>query len=81
MDACLEKMRSFCRKTMSIKFLVLGGGVFWVLGGGGRFYFYGRTDFSDFLWFWKPLHWGSIEPFWGAKGGSIEPAGGSIESF
>ena len=31
---------------MSIKFLVLGGG----LGGGGgecRFYFYGRADFSD----------------------------------
>ena len=26
-----------------------GGGVFWVLGGGGmaRFYFYGREDFSD----------------------------------
>ena len=23
-------------KTMSIKFLVLGGGVFWVLGGGGE---------------------------------------------
>ena len=33
---------------MSIKFLVLGGGVFWVLGGGeGRFYFYGRGDFSE----------------------------------
>ena len=34
---------------MSIKFLVLGGGVFWVWGGGGecRFYFYGRADFSD----------------------------------
>ena len=34
---------------MSIKFLVLGGGVFWVLGGGGkcRFYFYGREDFSE----------------------------------
>ena len=32
----LEFLRSFCRKTsMSIKFLVLGG-VFWVLGGGGR---------------------------------------------
>ena len=31
-----EKMRSFCRKTsMSIKFLVLGGRVFWVLGGVG----------------------------------------------
>ena len=36
---------------MSIKFLVLGGGVFWVWGGGGgkcRFYFYGRADFSEF---------------------------------
>ena len=35
---------------MSIKFLLLGGGVFWVfLGGGGecRFYFYGREDSSD----------------------------------
>ena len=35
-------------KPMSIKFCVLGGGVF---GGGGggkcRFYFYGRADFSD----------------------------------
>ena len=35
-------------KPMSIKFLVLGGGVFCVLGGGEcRFYFYGRADFSD----------------------------------
>ena len=35
-------------KPMSIKFLVRGGGVFWVLGGGEcRFYFYGRADFSD----------------------------------
>ena len=45
-----KKLRPFCRKTsMSIKFLVLGGGVFWVLGGGGecRFYFYGREDFSE----------------------------------
>ena len=34
---------------MPIKFLVLGGGVFWVLGGGGkcRFIFYGRGDFSE----------------------------------
>ena len=33
---------------MSIKFLVLGGGVFWVFFGGGcRFYFYGRKDFDD----------------------------------
>ena len=33
---------------MSIKFLVLGGGILG-LGGGGkcRFYFYGREDFSD----------------------------------
>ena len=35
-------------KPMSIKFLVLGGGVFGVWGGGEcRFYFYGRADFSD----------------------------------
>ena len=36
-------------KPMSIKFLVLGVGVFRVLGGGVkcRFYFYGREDFSD----------------------------------
>ena len=33
---------------MSIKFLVLGGGVFWV-GGGGQFYYYGRGDFSNSL--------------------------------
>ena len=33
---------------MSIKFLVLGGGAFWVWGGGEcRFYFYGRGDFSE----------------------------------
>ena len=32
---------------MSIKFLVLGGGVFGVGGGMCRFYFYGRGDFSD----------------------------------
>ena len=32
---------------MSIKFFIWGG-VFWVGGGGEfRFYFYGRTDFSD----------------------------------
>ena len=24
-----------------------GGGLFWVLGGDCRFYFYGRADFSD----------------------------------
>ena len=35
----------FAGKTMSVKFLLLRGG----LGGGGkcRFYFYGRADFSD----------------------------------
>ena len=33
---------------MSIKFLVLGGGGILVFFGGGfRFYFYGREDFSD----------------------------------
>ena len=34
---------------MSIKFLVLGGGYFGFLGGGGecQFYLYGREDFSD----------------------------------
>ena len=41
---------------MSIKFLVFffwGGGVFWVLGGGGecRFYFYGRTNLIEGLIF------------------------------
>ena len=47
------KMRSFCRKRpMSIKFLVLGGGVFWVLeGGGADFIFMGAgiflTDFRE----------------------------------
>ena len=45
------KMPSFCRKTsMSIKFLVLGGGEFGFWGGGPgkcRFYFYGREDFSE----------------------------------
>ena len=35
---------------MSIKFLVLGGGYFGFWGGGGcRFYFYGRADFSEKL--------------------------------
>ena len=44
------KMRPFCRKTsMSIKFLVLGGGI-WGLGGGGvPIHFYGREDFSDYI--------------------------------
>ena len=49
MDAWKKCVRS-AGKTMSIKFLVFRGGVFWVLGGGGgecRFYFYGRADFSD----------------------------------
>ena len=46
MDAWKKSVRSE-GKTMSIKFLVLGGGGFWVSGGGGkcRFYFYGREDF------------------------------------
>ena len=36
-------------KPMSIKFLVLGGGAFWVWGGGGSadFIFIGRGDHSD----------------------------------
>ena len=38
---------SLQEKPMPIKFRVLGGGVFWVLGGGGRFYLYGREDFSE----------------------------------
>ena len=48
MDAWKKSVRS-AGKAMSIKFLVLGGGVFWVFGGGGkcRFYFYGREDFSE----------------------------------
>ena len=40
------------KPTMSIKFLVLGGVYFGVLGGGGgecRFYFYGRADFSELI--------------------------------
>ena len=38
---------SFYRKTsMPIELLVLDG-LFWVLGGGGRFYFYGRGNFPD----------------------------------
>ena len=37
------------RKPVSIKFLVLGGGILGFGGGGEkrRFYFYGREDFSD----------------------------------
>ena len=34
---------------MSIKFLVLGGGILGWGGGKCRFYFYGREDFSDQL--------------------------------
>ena len=43
------KMRSFCRKTMSMKFRVLGGGVFvFFLGGGGRVpIFFMGEDFSE----------------------------------
>ena len=34
---------------MSIKFLVLGGGGYFGLGGGEcRFYLYGRADFSEY---------------------------------
>ena len=38
-------------KPMSIKFLVLGGGGYFGFWGGGgcRFYFYGRADFSELL--------------------------------
>ena len=32
---------------MSIKFLVLGGGILGLGGGECRFYFYGRADFSE----------------------------------
>ena len=42
----LEKNVRSAGKAMSIKFLVLGGGILG-LWGGGRFYFYGREDFSD----------------------------------
>ena len=43
------EMRSFCRKPMSIKFCILGGGGILGFGGGGecRSYFYGRADFSE----------------------------------
>ena len=49
MDAWKKSVRS-AGKAMSIKFLVLGGGGFWVffLGGECRFYFYGREDFSEY---------------------------------
>ena len=44
---------NFCRKNHARKIpRFRGGGVFWVLGGGGgkcRFYFYGREDFSELL--------------------------------
>ena len=46
---------------MSIKFLVSGGGgVLWVLGGGGgkcRFYFYGREDFSELSFAYILVTW------------------------
>ena len=40
---------AFCRKTsMSIKFLILGGGILGFWGEGEcRLYFYGGGDFSD----------------------------------
>ena len=45
----LEKCVLSAGKTHVHKILVLGGGRFWVWGGGGkcRFYFYGRADFSE----------------------------------
>ena len=45
----LEECVLSAGKTMSIKFLVLGGGYFGFGGGGGkcRFYFYGRGDVSE----------------------------------
>ena len=47
MDACKKCVLS-AGKTHVHKSPRFGGGVFWVLGGGGcRFYFYGRADFSD----------------------------------
>ena len=47
MDAWKKCVRS-AGKTMSIKFLVLGGGAILGFGGGGcRFYFYGREDLSE----------------------------------
>ena len=44
----LEKCVLSAEKTMSIKIPRFRGGI-WALGGGGecRFYFYGRTDFSE----------------------------------
>ena len=35
-------------KPMSIKFLVLGGGILGLGGRKCRFYFYGRADFSEY---------------------------------
>ena len=43
----LEKCVLSAGKPMSIKFLLLGGGVFWVSG--CQFYFYGRKDFSEHM--------------------------------
>ena len=44
-----EKCVLSAGKTMSIKFLLLGGGGYFGFWGGGecRFYFYGRGDFSE----------------------------------
>ena len=49
MDTWKKCVRSAGKKPMSIKFLLLGGGIFGFGGRGGecRFYFYGRADFSD----------------------------------
>ena len=53
----LEKCIRSAGKTMSIKFLVLGGGGILGLGGGGggkcRSYFYEREDFSDYCQFYS----------------------------
>ena len=42
---------------MPIQFLVFWGEVFWVLGGEGRFYFYGRGNLNELrtetLEFWR----------------------------
>ena len=46
------KMRSFCRKNpMSIKFLVLGGGILGFGGGGSAdFIFMGARNFLNLVW-------------------------------
>ena len=48
------KMRSFCRKTHVHKIPRFRGG-FWGGGGSGRFYFYGREDFSDRYTVFEPM--------------------------